>query len=283
MFNNWSYDPTRQTYVGIFETSQHLPSGFYEIETTTYNEPKAKVLDRPSDTIFFFENGPMQQAIREISDFYAKGDRYRQLGVSHKRGIMLYGPAGCGKTKIVAHAIDEAIKLGGLAIRMDSIYDFSEAIPLLRQIEPGRPILTIMEDLEQFCDRSEEEVLEVMDGASTVGDNMLFLTTTNHINKIPVRLRCRPSRIDTLIEIGLPTEAHRYEYLNYLLTNANANAKETLRVKTARQWAHLTPHFSLAQLKELVISVHVYEKDVNESIERLRALCETTDDEKEDN
>lgn len=181
MFKNWSYNPTSRTYCGIFDTADHLPSGYYTISQNHMGDPVAKVLDRSTDNILFFNSGPMQNAINEINDFYAKGDRYRRLGVAHKRGILLHGPAGCGKTKIVAHAIDQAIAKKGIAISVTRISDFTDGLPLLRQIEPNRPVLAVMEDLERMCDYNEEEILEAMDGASSLGDNILFLATTNKL------------------------------------------------------------------------------------------------------
>ena len=67
----------------------------------------------------------------------------------------------------------------------------------------------------------------------------------------------------------------------FLLSNQNSDNAIEIN-KTAKSWAKKTTGFSFAQLKELIISVHIYEKDVNESIERLRELCETDEEEGDD-
>lgn len=273
-FQNWSFNPTRNTYTGIYETAEHLPPGLYQVHVDNWGNPNAVQQHLKDDVLHSFKHGPMKNILDEVSEFWDSGDHYKSLGVTHKRGILLHGPAGCGKTGIVAGLIDDIIRRKGIAVQVPNIENFQAAIPLIRQVEKTRSILAVIEDIENICQYDEEELLEVMDGASSLGHGLLFLATTNHLKKIPVRVRCRPSRIDTLIEVPLPTAAQRLEYLKFICRDGFKRSETELKT-----WASKSKGFSLATLKELVISQVIYKRTLEETVERLKGLSAEKDEE----
>lgn len=277
MYKHWSYNPTRETYTGTHEIAEHLPPGLYHIGLNNWGDPQATKENLKDDVLCPFQEGPMKPIVEEIGQFWESGDHYKNLGVTHKRGVLLHGPAGCGKTGIVSVLIRDIIQRKGLAVMVHNVEMFQKAIPLLRQIEDDRKILAIIEDIDAVCQYDEEELLEVMDGSSSLGHGLLFLATTNYLDQIPVRIRCRPSRIDTLIEVPFPDSKLRYEYLKFLCSNGFQKSDEELA-----SWADRTEGFSLATLKELVISVVIYKRTVEESIERLQGLSSQTDADEDD-
>lgn len=272
MFEHWRYDSAHKNYVGTGVVKPSLEPGLYTLGVNSYREPNAHRLEEREDELHVFKTGPAPAVLEEINSFWTKENHYKQLGVTHKRGILLHGPAGCGKTSIVAMCIKDTIKRGGLAFRLQDLDNFQEGLPLLRQIEEKRPIMVIVEDIDYICSYDEETLLEIMDGSSSLGGGILYLATTNKLEQLPPRIRCRPSRIDTLLEIGLPDLEHRVEYLNVLLLKLCKNQVEAR--KTATELGELTNDFSLAHLKEVVISIKVHEKPVKETIARLRELSE---------
>jgi len=276
MFKRWGFSETHNQYTGIGDIADKLPAGMYEFSTSMRGEPVATRKDLKDDSLHEFDFGPMKPIIEEIGGFWNSAGHYKKLGVTHKRGILLYGPAGCGKTAILQAAIKDVIVRGGVAVNARSIEPFKEAIPLFRQIEDGRPVLAVIEDLDQACEYNEEEFLEVMDGATSIGHGVLFLATTNHLEKIPVRISHRPSRIDTLIEVPFPVEQQRLEYLRFIASGELKIPDDVLR-KIAKQ----TKDFSLAALKEFVISTVVYKRDAAGTIARLKALLEVENVKKE--
>jgi hypothetical protein len=272
MFKCWSYNPAQKNYTGSYETADHLPSGLYTIGINYYQEPTATKLDLRQDAMMRFQSGPLEKVLIEIDKFWSSKDHYKKLGFSHKRGILLHGPHGCGKTGIISVVIDNMLKRNGLVFQVNEMNGFGKGVVAASQIENGRPMLALLEDLEKIIDDGEEEeLLESMDGASSIGDGILFLATTNHLNKIPARVRCRPSRIDTVIEIGFPDTKQRFEYLRFLLP-----APE--KTQLVRELVAATNRFSLAALKELVISLEVYGKDPKQSIDNLRELSSVKDE-----
>lgn len=136
---------------------------------------------------------------------------------------------------------------------------------MFRQIQGQDSVVAVLEDIEHYVeDGYEEELLELLDGASSVGGGILYLATTNKLEKIPKRIRCRPSRVDTLIEIPYPKEKQRKEYVEFLLGNAK------LGFDLVDEIVEKSNDMSLADLKEIVISCYIYRKSVSETIERLR-------------
>ena len=270
MYKHWSFSPTDNTYTGdgAREVFKALPPGFYKFTIDRFGQPQAQGLPLRKDKLCHFMHGPLDNVLKEVHAFWDNNDAYARLGLTHKRGILLHGPAGCGKSAIINSIIEDVVGRKGVAVQVNDIYEdnFRSVIPMFRQIQPESQIVAILEDIEQHVlAGDEEELLDLLDGASSTGDGVLFVCTTNNLKKIPFRIRCRPSRIDTLIEIGLPTEEQRREYVKFL-------AGELLKKDQLAEMVSLTNdlHFSLADMKELVISVVVFKKTIEQSVQRLK-------------
>lgn len=264
MFKCWSYNPNRNSYTGTFDTAQNLPSGLYTLEQNNYGEPVAGRRELRPENNIRFRTGPLSRVMFEVDTFWKSADHYNRLGVAHKRGFLFHGPAGCGKTGIISAIIQDTIERNGIAFQIgngDTLDYFPGSLPLLKQIEKDRPVVAIIEDIDTLIQYDEEVLLEIMDGASSVGNGILFVATTNKLNKIPKRIRCRPSRIDTLIHVDYPSWDQRREYLASLVPESKAQIL-----------AHQTDGFSLAMLKELVLALEVYKKPLSEALETLREL-----------
>lgn len=278
VYTSWSINESDKSYVGIFENRKRLEAGLYSLSVDGYNRPVAKNLSIRDDKMYRFTFGPMLQILEEIGSFWDERARYLSLGCTHKRGILLYGPPGCGKTAIINCLIEDMIKKDGLCIKVNYIEDFMECVPKLRQIEGERPILSIFEDIDDGY--NEKELLEALDGASTLGNGIISIATTNFVDEVSDRIKFRPSRIDTLIEVGYPDAELRREYLS-LITSSYEFATKTMIDYIVRN----TNNYSLAALKEIVLSVVIYKNDVDDAIDRLaQTVCvdEEYDDDEED-
>lgn len=265
-FKFWRHDATRDTYTGTFDTATAVPSGVYRLTSTSYDEPELVRLTPRQDEIFTFQSGPMTQVMREIEEFWDNQSLYKQLSITHKRGLLLFGPPGCGKSGILNAIINTTVQRNGIVLELTQrVNSYAEAIPWLRQIEKDRLIVTIIEDIDDLAEDWEEELLEVMDGHTSLGDGLLYVATTNNLEDVPDRIKNRPSRIDTLIEVPFPEFELRLEYLTRLLGKINKPLKTQLR-----NYATQTEGMSLADLKEVVISLTVYKRGFDETVKRLR-------------
>lgn len=141
-------------------------------------------------------------------------------------------------------------------------------------IEPNRPVVAIMEDLDALIQRyGEHEYLALLDGEAQV-DRIVFIATTNYPEKLDRRFCDRPSRFDTVQYIGMPSREARKAYLK---------AKEpSLDVKELKIWVEATDGFSLAHLKELIVAVKCLGQPFGKALARLegmRVVRPTSEDE----
>lgn len=268
-YSNWSFNSNNNSFTGVSAFTPTLPAGMYNLRQDNWGTPMAFKVGLKADEFCSFQHGPLQEVLTEANKFWDSEKHYHALGVSHKRGILLHGKPGCGKSGIISELIRICIQREGLVFSLNDPHTFTSALPKLRQIEKKRPMLGVMEDIDALCEDYEEELLETLDGNSNISDGVLFVATTNYMDKVPARIRCRPSRVDTLIEIGLPNELQRYEYLCFI---CKGGFKQD--VSTLAAWAKATHGMSLAGLKEVVISVAIYGKTIDETVDRIKQLEE---------
>ena len=130
----------------------------------------------------------------------------KQTGVPTKRGLLLAGPYGTGKTVQAFYAGQVAVQNGWGFVFLNDVRQLAMAIQFVKQY--GRTLI-YSEDIDQAVsgDRNADmqQILNHMDGIDTKEQDVMFLFTTNHLEKIEKAL-LRPGRIDVAIQIGAPDE-----------------------------------------------------------------------------
>ena len=264
-YSQWAYNATHNMYTAAHDnaTVKKVPAGFYKFNRDSWGNPVAYAVPVRNDKVCKFVQGPLDSVLKEVRSFWDSNDAYEKLGITHKRSILLHGPAGCGKSSIIMGVVKDIADRGGIAIQVNDMDSdsFNGVLPAFRDIQGKSKVVAILEDIERH-NRHEEHLLELLDGTSSVSDGVLFLSTTNKLESIPTRVRCRPSRIDTLIMIDYPVEQQRIEYVQFL-------AGELLNDEHITKIAKLTEGMSLADIKEVVISTYVFKRDIAESVARL--------------
>lgn len=256
------YSEQGNTLAPIGKTKSILEAGVYQIVPTMQGLEFEK-LDMKADELLRFEDPVHDKILNEISDFWKKKEKFSNLGFTHKRGILMFGLPGSGKTSIVKLVTESVVKNGDVVFickRNPSI--LTEGLKTFREVEPDRRALVIMEDVDTIVRYDEHSLLELLSGNSQV-DNILYLGTTNYIDRLPERA-LRPDRFDRKIEVPHPPSSGRKAYLQSKLDfveNTKFDVEELVKK---------TDGFSFAQLKEFLISVLCHDYDVDKTINRIR-------------
>lgn len=144
-------------------------------------------------------------------------ERLLAMGADAKRGVLLAGPYGTGKTLTAMAAAWQADQSGWTFLYIPS----NAAADLPRWLEWATvyaPTVVFMEDVDIVLDQERDNhlnnVLNTVDGLTTKGRSILTILTTNHLTDIHPGL-LRPGRLDALIRLDLPSAAVRATMLKY--------------------------------------------------------------------
>lgn len=220
------------------------------------------------DNLIELPDSDGEKVLAEIEKFWSLEEKFRNLKMLWKRGVMLYGPPGSGKTSIVQILSKKIIERGGISVYVGNVELTIKGLQMIRQIEKDRPIVAMLEDIDAILDHnSESTVLSLLDGELQI-DNITFVATTNYPEKLDKRLLNRPSRFDLVKKIGMPSNDARRVYLR----EKNQRLAKPENQHELETWVNETSGFSIAHLKELIILVEVFDLSRKAAVDRLRAM-----------
>ena len=195
-----------------------------------------------------------QEIQDDFAQFFASRAMYEQYRIPWKRGVLLIGPPGNGKTHTVKALINS---LGIPCLYVKSLKapyrtDQASIQAVFHRARQTTPCILVMEDLDSLInDRNRSFFLNELDGfANNTG--IVVLATTNHPERLDPALVNRPSRFDRKYHFDLPAYAERSVYISAW----NETVEPALRLSepALTQIAQSTEGFSFAYLKELFLS-----------------------------
>ncbi len=247
------------------ETCETLAPAFYRFDEMPNIGPCLRRVTITTDGLIHLPDTVGEKVIGEFKTFWGLRDRFAERGFLHKRGILLWGPPGSGKTTSLMLMAQEIVEnQRGIVVQIDRPDLAATCLGFIRKIEPDRPVVAIMEDLDALVQRwGENNYLALLDGETQV-DRIVYVATCNYPERLDRRFVDRPSRFDTVEYIGMPSSAARRVYLQ---------AKEPSLTDTElAQWVKHTDGFSVAHLRELVILVRCFGRPLERAIERLESM-----------
>lgn len=134
-----------------------------------------------------------------------KTELCRKFGIPLRRGTLLSGTYGIGKTLTAQILAQKASRNGWTFIYLKDAADLAEGLRIARQYAPAVVFAEDIDAVMEGEDRDEEmnEILNTIDGIELKGKEIMTVLTTNYVESItPAMLR--PGRIDALIEMTPP-------------------------------------------------------------------------------
>ena len=253
-------------YFACEESSKSLDAGQYIIKQSDsgiFFSKKEVVLD----DLIKLNDSVSNEVLSAVDDFWTKKQAYSDLGFLWKRGVLLYGPPGSGKTSTIQQLAKDLISRNGLVIYCEDPITCAHGLKLLRRIEPDRELIILLEDADSIVDRyGDSALLSLLDGELQI-EKCVFIATTNYPEKLDRRLTNRPSRFDMIRKIGMPSFEDRKTFIKA--------KNSSLNEKALNEWTEKTDGFSIAHLKEVIISVSCLGKELNDTINHLKNMQKT--------
>ena len=193
-----------------------------------------------------------ERLYRDVTSFFSSKETYERYGMVWKRGVLLYGPPGNGKT----HAIKALVKETGkpcLVVRSLKEHEDTDERAIARVFKRARqmaPAILLFEDIDSLVSRScLSALLNELDGiANNAG--LLCLATTNHLSRLDVALSNRPSRFDRKYLFANPKTPERLAFLQARFGKLDEQMRPSTEALEAA--AKAAKGFSGAMLQELV-------------------------------
>ena len=192
----------------------------------------AKVYVKSSDGIRFSDVAGVDEAkenLAEIVDYLHNPDKYRQIGASMPKGVLLVGPPGTGKTMLAKAVAGEAnvpffSMSGSEFVEMFVGMGASKVRDLFKQAKEKAPCIVFIDEIDaigkkrdgQLGSNDEREqtlnqLLTEMDGFEG-NSGVIILAATNRPESLDPALT-RPGRFDRRVPVELPDLKGREEIL----------------------------------------------------------------------
>jgi hypothetical protein len=205
---------------------------------------------------------------RNVLGMLRHGAVLREAGRSLRRGLLLHGPPGTGKTMMVrylAGACTDHTVILLTASRQGLIREACQAARLLA------PSIVVLEDVDLVAEDREQnrcravlhELLNEMDGLEE-RDEVTFLLTTNRPDVLEPALSARPGRIDQAVAFPLPDEGCRQRLFEVYGRGLDLSAVDV------GKWVGQTNGVSPAFIEELLRKAALMASERGEVVQPLR-------------
>ncbi|KAJ6598886.1 P-loop containing nucleoside triphosphate hydrolase protein [Mycena vulgaris] len=195
---------------------------------------------------------------KDVYGFFKSEPIYKELAIPWKRGIIMHGPPGNGKTISIKVIMKTCDALGFAPLYVKSFQHWmGEETAMLQVFDKARqmsPCVIVLEDLDALInDGNRSFFLNQLDGLQG-NDGLLVIGTTNHFDRLDPGLSTRPSRFDRKYLFDDPIREERALYAKYWQEKLKNNSAIEFPDALVEEVADMTEQFSFAYLKEAFVS-----------------------------
>ncbi|CAM0136166.1 unnamed protein product [Umbelopsis sp. WA50703] len=157
------------------------------------------------------DNGIKERIVEDVKAFIGSGKWYNDRGIPYRRGYLLYGPPGSGKSSFIQSLAGE-LEYNICILNLSERGLTDDRLNHLLSNVPERSIM-LLEDIDAaFAKRKQSDqqgyqsmitfsgLLNALDGVASAEERIVFMTT-NHVENLDPAL-VRPGRIDVKEFLG---------------------------------------------------------------------------------
>lgn len=189
---------------------------------------------------------------RQVFGIARHRDKLRASGQHVKRGLLLYGPPGNGKTLTVSYIVSQSPEHTVLLLTGGALQHLRPACGLARMLQPA---IVVLEDVDLVAEERWVmghqgnpvlfDLLNELDGMAEDAD-VAFALTTNRADVLEPALAARPGRVDLALELGLPDNNARRRLIDLYGRGLD------MRIKDAALIVARTAGVAASFIKELI-------------------------------
>ncbi|GAY61883.1 hypothetical protein CUMW_213460 [Citrus unshiu] len=265
-------------------TNEHFRTA---LETSNPSALRETVVEVPN--VSWEDIGGLETVKRELQETVQypveHPEKFEKFGLSPSKGVLFYGPPGCGKT-LLAKAIANECQANFVSVKGPELLTmwFGESEANVREIfdkaRQSAPCVLFFDELDSIAtqrgasvgdaggaaDRVLNQLLTEMDGMNAK-KTVFIIGATNRPDVIDPAL-LRPGRLDQLIYIPLPDEASRLQIFKACLRKSPISPDVDLSAL-----ARYTHGFSGADITEICQRACKYaiRENIEKDIERERS------------
>jgi transitional endoplasmic reticulum ATPase len=249
-------------------------SAYKEVTPTAMREVYIEV-----STVHWDDAGGLdevKQHLKEAVEWPIKNpEMFTRLGIRAPKGILLYGPPGCGKT-LLARAVSTESEANFISIKGPEVFskwvgESEKAIrEVFRKARMAAPAVVFLDEIDSLTpkrgmgmsdsgvsERVISQLLTEMDGITTLQD-IVVIAATNRPDMVDSAV-IRPGRFDRLIYVPEPDDKSRLQIFKIYTKNMPLEKDVDLN-----QLAAVTKYYSGADIESLCreSAMHALRRDV---------------------
>eukprot|EP00698_Gefionella_okellyi_P002386 TRINITY_DN12231_c0_g1_i2.p1 TRINITY_DN12231_c0_g1~~TRINITY_DN12231_c0_g1_i2.p1 ORF type:complete len:298 (+),score=57.24 TRINITY_DN12231_c0_g1_i2:477-1370(+) len=185
------------------KTIVYASSGF---EWRQFGFPRAR---RPLPSVVL-DRGISDELVKDVQTFLSRSEWYTSRGIPYRRGYLLHGPPGCGKSSFI-FALAGELKLNICVLNLSAKGITDEVLNHLLINAPQRSII-LLEDIDSTLAHVHagnsvtfSGLLNALDGVTATEGRVTFMTT-NRPSSLDSALT-RPGRVDVIKRVGLASKS----------------------------------------------------------------------------